>query len=83
MIGRNFYCEAQKKLDVNAFKSVVEFDYEILSTIILPVTLKEIQIHKQKSLEKYLRQYIKHKLSQFVNKLDDQVIYIQFVEKNS
>ena len=41
----------------------------MLSRIVLPATLKEVEQLKQTYMEKYLRYYVKHRLSQFTKRL--------------
>lgn len=57
-------------MDLKSFKEILKLDMETMDHNVIPVTFKEINILRQSYMEKYLRYYVKTKLSLFLDKYD-------------
>lgn len=55
-------------MQLKIYREAIEHDYEMMSNIVLPVSLKKINEQKQKYMTKYLRYYVDHRLKQFSEK---------------
>jgi hypothetical protein len=52
--------------EIKYCKQILDEDYEVMSQIVLPSTLKRISQLKQSYMEKYLRYYIQRRLTKYL-----------------
>jgi len=55
-----------KVMELRYYKEVLEEDYRVMEQIMLPSTMKKITELKQEYIEKYLRHYVKSRLTKYL-----------------
>ena len=53
-------------MELRYYKEVLEEDYRVMEQIMLPSTMKKITELKQEYIEKYLRHYVKNRLTKYL-----------------
>jgi hypothetical protein len=69
-----------KVMELRYYKEVLEEDYRMMGQVVLPSTLKKIEKLKQIYVEKYLRYYVKSRLTKYLKIEQEVMLMVMWIE---
>lgn len=67
-------------MELRYYKEVLEEDYRMMGQVVLPSTLKKIEKLKQIYVEKYLRYYVKSRLTKYLKIEQEVMLMVMWIE---